>query len=208
MPWRSIIQPRRFGLYRPGEHEQGGSGFGGGHGQEAAEAGTEVQIVMDQTPFYAESGGQIGDRGYLSGDNVVIRVEDVKKESDFFLHIRSGGTGHRAGGRSRHGADRSGLSAPGHGQPHRHPSAAGGTEKIVDDSISQAGSLVAFDRLRFDFNCPRALTAEEVQQVEEQVNTWIAEGHGADVEEMPIEEAKKRRARSLCLAKSTAPRCG
>ena len=57
-----------------------------GVSKDAAEAGTPVQIVMDQTPFYAESGGQIGDRGYLSGDNVVIRVEDVQKEGHFFLH--------------------------------------------------------------------------------------------------------------------------
>ncbi|MEL6763422.1 MAG: DHHA1 domain-containing protein, partial [Cyanobacteria bacterium J06607_6] len=65
-------------------------------------------------------------------------------------------------------------------------------KKLVDDSISQAGSLVDFDRLRFDFNCSHALTAEEVQQIEDQVNTWIAEGHAATVEVMPIDEAKQR----------------
>jgi alanyl-tRNA synthetase len=65
-------------------------------------------------------------------------------------------------------------------------------KKLVDANISQAGSLVAFDRLRFDFNCPRALTPEEVQQVEEQVNTWIAEGHQAAVTTMPLEEAKAK----------------
>ena len=63
-------------------------------------------------------------------------------------------------------------------------------KQLVDDSVSQAGSLVAFDRLRFDFNCPRALSPEEVQQVEDLVNTWIAEAHGAQVAEMPLEEAK------------------
>jgi alanyl-tRNA synthetase len=65
-------------------------------------------------------------------------------------------------------------------------------KKLVDDGISQAGSLVAFDRLRFDFNCPRALTTEEVQQVEDQVNTWIAESHAADIAVMPIDEAKAK----------------
>ncbi|HBE50642.1 MAG TPA: alanine--tRNA ligase, partial [Cyanobacteria bacterium UBA11369] len=65
-------------------------------------------------------------------------------------------------------------------------------KKLVDDSISQAGSLVAFDRLRFDFNCPRPLTSEEVQQVEEQVNTWIAEAHSAQISILPIEEAKAK----------------
>ncbi|MHC5728245.1 MAG: alanine--tRNA ligase, partial [Nostoc sp.] len=58
-----------------------------GVSQEEAEAGTQVQIVLDKTPFYAESGGQIGDRGYISGDGIVVRVEDVKKESDFFVHF-------------------------------------------------------------------------------------------------------------------------
>ncbi|MHC5728267.1 MAG: DHHA1 domain-containing protein, partial [Nostoc sp.] len=65
-------------------------------------------------------------------------------------------------------------------------------KKIVDDGISQAGSLVSFDRLRFDFNCPRGLTAEEVQQIEEQVNTWIAEAYPAKVEVLPLAEAKAR----------------
>jgi alanyl-tRNA synthetase len=65
-------------------------------------------------------------------------------------------------------------------------------KKIVDDSISQAGSLVSFDRLRFDFNCSRPLTIEEVQQVEEQVNTWIAEAHAAQIEVLPIAAAKAK----------------
>jgi alanyl-tRNA synthetase len=163
-----------------------------GMAKNAAEAGTDVQIVMDRTPFYAESGGQIGDRGYLSGDHVVIRVEDVKKESDFFLHI----------GRVERGTVQVGdlvtaqidracrrRAMANHTATHLLQAAL---KKIVDDNISQAGSLVAFDRLRFDFNCPRALTAEEVQQIEEQVNTWIAEAHMATVETLPIEEAKQR----------------
>jgi len=164
----------------------------GGIAKNAAEAGTEVQIVMDQTPFYAESGGQIGDQGYLSGDNVVIRVEDVQKESDFFLHIGRVERGTvQVGDRVTAQIDRAcrRRAMANHTATHLLQAAL---KKIVDDTISQAGSLVAFDRLRFDFNCPRALTPEEVQQVEEQVNTWIAEAHTATVEVMPIEEAKSR----------------
>jgi len=71
-------------------------------------------------------------------------------------------------------------------------------KKIVDDSISQAGSLVAFDRLRFDFNLP--LTPEELQHVEEQVNSWIGK-HSAQIELMPIAEAKLW-VRSPCSVKS------
>ncbi|MFN6540781.1 MAG: alanine--tRNA ligase [Nostoc sp. EkiNYC01] len=163
-----------------------------GVSQEEAEAGTSVQIVLDKTPFYAESGGQIGDRGYISGDGIVIRVEDVKKESDFFVHF----------GRIERGTLRVGdavtaqidaacrrRAQANHTATHLLQAAL---KKIVDDGISQAGSLVSFDRLRFDFNCPRALTAEEVQQIEEQVNTWIAQAHNAKVEVLPLAEAKAR----------------
>ena len=160
--------------------------------QEEAEAGTQVQIVLDKTPFYAESGGQIGDRGYISGDGIVIRVEDVKKESDFFVHF----------GRIERGTLRVGDRVSAQIDPAcRRRAQANHTathllqaalKKIVDEGISQAGSLVSFDRLRFDFNCPRALTAEEVQQVEEQVNTWIAQAHAAKVEVLPLAEAKAR----------------
>ncbi|MEH1765842.1 MAG: alanine--tRNA ligase [Nostoc sp.] len=163
-----------------------------GVSQEEAEAGTQVQIVLDKTPFYAESGGQIGDRGYISGDGIVVRVEDVKKESDFFVHF----------GRIERGTLRVGDRITAQIDPAcRRRAQANHTathllqaalKKIVDEGISQAGSLVSFDRLRFDFNCPRALTAEEVQQVEEQVNTWIAEAHAAKVEVLPLAEAKAR----------------
>ena len=163
-----------------------------GISQEEAEAGTEIQIVINQTPFYAESGGQIGDKGYISGDGVLVRVEDVKRESDFFIHF----------GRIERGTIRVGdavtvqidqacrrRAEANHTATHLLQAAL---KKLVDDSISQAGSLVSFDRLRFDFNCPRGLTAAEVEQVEAQVNTWIAEAHTAKIEVLPIAEAKAR----------------
>ncbi|MBN3957555.1 alanine--tRNA ligase [Nostoc sp. NMS8] len=160
--------------------------------QEEAEAGTEVQIVLDKTPFYAESGGQIGDRGYISGDGIVVRVEDVKKESDFFVHFGriERGTlcvGDRVTAQIDPACRR--RAQANHTATHLLQAAL---KKIVDEGISQAGSLVSFDRLRFDFNCPRALTAEEVQQIEEQVNTWIAEAHAAKIEVLPLAEAKAR----------------
>ncbi|MCF4966451.1 alanine--tRNA ligase [Nostoc sp. CMAA1605] len=163
-----------------------------GVSQEAAEAGTEVQIVLNQTPFYAESGGQIGDRGYISGDGVVVRVEDVKKESDFFVHFGRIERGTLCVGDSVTAqidwACRRRAQAN-HTATHLLQAAL---KKIVDEGISQAGSLVSFDRLRFDFNCPRALTPEEVQQVEEQINTWISEAHSAKIEVLPLAEAKAR----------------
>ncbi len=163
-----------------------------GEAVDTADAGTEVQIILDQTPFYAESGGQIGDRGYLSGEASLVRIEDVQKESDFFVHM----------GRIERGTLKTSdtvtaqidracrrRAQANHSATHLLQAAL---KKIVDPEISQAGSLVAFDRLRFDINCPRAVTPEEVEQVEEQVNTWIAEAHEADVAVMPIDDAKAK----------------
>ena len=164
----------------------------GGISEETAEAGREVQIVLDKTPFYAESGGQIGDKGYISGDGVLVRVEEVKKESDFFVHF-----GHIERGTLRIGDNVKAQintayrrrSQANHTATHLLQAAL---KKVVDEGISQAGSLVSFDRLRFDFNCPRALTSEEVQQIEELVNTWISEAHSAKIEVLPLAEAKAR----------------
>jgi alanyl-tRNA synthetase len=163
-----------------------------GVSEEAAEAGTEVQIVLDKTPFYAESGGQIGDKGYISGDGVLVRIEDVKKESDFFIHFGRIERGTiRIGDEITAQIDR-GCRRRAQGNHTATHLLQAALKKVVDEGISQAGSLVSFDRLRFDFNCPRALTIEEVQQIEELVNSWISEAHSATIEEMPIAEAKAK----------------
>jgi alanyl-tRNA synthetase len=162
-----------------------------------AAAGDRVQIILDQTPFYGESGGQIGDRGYLSGDDVLIRIEDVQKEGNILVHkgkvergtVKVGDVVNATIDR----ACRRRVQAN-HTATHLLQAAL---KKIVDDSVSQAGSLVNFDRLRFDFNSPRALTTDDVQQVEELVNTWISEAHEADVQVMPIAEAKAKGATAM-----------
>jgi alanyl-tRNA synthetase len=161
-----------------------------GHRVESAQAGDPVQVVLDRTPFYAESGGQIGDRGYLSGETLLVRVEDVKKEGDIFIHFGRVERGTlNLGDRVTAHIDRAcrRRAQANHSATHLLQAAL---KHLVDESVSQAGSLVAFDRLRFDFNCPRALTAEDVQQVEDLVNTWIAQAHGAHVAEMSLEDAK------------------
>jgi alanyl-tRNA synthetase len=157
---------------------------------EVAEAGQKVQIVLKETPFYAESGGQIGDRGYLTGDNLVIRVEDVQKESGIFVHfayIERGTV--QIGDFVTATIDRAcrRRAQANHTATHLLQAAL---KKLVDESISQAGSLVAFDRLRFDINFHRAITQQELQQVEEQINTWIAEAHDTEVSIRSLDEAK------------------
>ncbi len=162
-----------------------------------ATAGDRVQIILDQTPFYGESGGQIGDRGYLSRDDVLIRIEDVQKDGNVFIHkgkvergtVNLGDVVNSTIDR----ACRRRVQAN-HTATHLLQAAL---KRIVDDSVSQAGSLVSFDRLRFDFNSPRPLTPEDVQQVEDLVNTWISEAHEADVNVMPIEDAKAKGATAM-----------
>ena len=168
-----------------------------GKSVETAEAGTEIQLILDRTPFYAESGGQIGDKGYLSGDNLLIRIEDVQKESGFFVHygkIERGtlNTGDTVNATIDRACRR--RAQANHTATHLLQAAL---KKVVDDSISQAGSLVAFDRLRFDFNSPCGLKSEEIQQVEDLVNTWISEAHEADVNIMLLEEAKAKGATAM-----------
>ena len=159
---------------------------------ESAEAGAEVQVVLNRTPFYAESGGQIGDRGYLSGDAVVVRIEDAQKAGSLFVHY----------GRVERGTLKVGdrvtaqidlacrrKAQANHTATHLLQAAL---RQIVDENIAQAGSMVAFDRLRFDFNLSRPVTAAELQQIEEQINLWVAEAHPAEIEIMPIAAAKAK----------------
>jgi alanyl-tRNA synthetase len=165
------------------------------HNAESADAGDTVQIILDRTPFYGESGGQIGDQGYLTAireSPLQIRITDVQKEGHIFVHYGKVDRGTvKVGDMVNATIDRASRRRiqANHTATHLLQAAL---KKVVDDSLSQAGSLVESDRLRFDFNSPRALTQEEVQQVEELVNTWISEAHEADVNIMPLEEAKAK----------------
>ena len=161
-----------------------------GESVDMANADTEVQVILENTPFYGESGGQVGDRGYLVTKDTIVRIVDVKRESGIFVHF-----GHLERGFLQPGdvvkatIDRScrRRAQANHSATHLLQAAL---KTIVDPSISQAGSLVDFQRLRFDFNCPRSITPAELQTVEDQINTWIAEAHPATVEVMDLDRAK------------------
>jgi alanyl-tRNA synthetase len=157
-----------------------------------ASAGAEVQIVLDQTPFYAESGGQVGDRGYLSGEDLLVRIEDVKKESAFFVHHGrvERGTIHLSDAVTA----QIDLACRRRSQAHHTAThlLQSALKRLIDESIAQAGSLVAFDRLRFDFHYSRSLTPDELQLVEDQINTWIAEAHVAQTSVMSLTDAKAK----------------
>jgi alanyl-tRNA synthetase len=168
-----------------------------GTAAERAVAGDAVQIVLDSTPFYGEGGGQVGDRGVLSGggpeasgEGAIVTIEGVSRNRSVFVHS----------GRVERGTIAVGdvLTAQVDRACRRRAQAhhtathllQAALKQVVDPTISQAGSLVDFDRLRFDFHCPRALSAEEVREVEALINGWISEAHTLEVAEMAIEQAK------------------
>jgi alanyl-tRNA synthetase len=168
-----------------------------GEAVSTAVAGNDVQIILDKTPFYAESGGQIGDRGYILADETVVRIDDVKKESGFFVHIGRVERGSLITGQLVTAQiDRTSRrrSQANHSATHLLQAAL---KLVVDDKIGQAGSLVTFDRLRFDFNYNQGLTPDQLQQIEAQVNSWIADAHGAEVAEMAIADARTKGATAM-----------
>lgn len=157
-----------------------------------ARTGDRVQIILDQTPFYGEGGGQVGDRGVFSLGDAEIQITDVQKQSDLFIHygeIRSGHIQVEDLVNAQVTVSERRRSQAHHTATHLLQSAL---KKIVDSSIAQAGSLVNAERLRFDFHLARSVSPEELRQVEQQINTWISEAHGAQVSVLPIDEAKQK----------------
>ncbi len=155
-----------------------------------AVAGDAVQIVLDTTPFYGEGGGQVGDRGVLSGGDVIVTVDAVSRMRDVFVHDGRIERGQLAvGDRVNAQVDRTcrRRAQANHTATHLLQAAL---KQVVDPGIGQAGSLVDFDRLRFDFHCPQAVSADQLVQIETLINGWIAEAHDLEVQEMAIDQAK------------------
>ncbi|QCI27510.1 alanine--tRNA ligase [Caminibacter pacificus] len=152
-------------------------------------------VMLEETPFYAESGGQVGDRGEILKDGkVVAKVVDTKKFDEKNLskvedaELKVGEKVEAVVDESRN------EIAKHHSATHLLHSAL---RKVLGEHVTQAGSLVEANRLRFDFTHPKALSKEELQKIEEMVNNVIARGVNAEVAEMPIEEAKKAGAMAL-----------
>ncbi len=166
-----------------------------GEPAQQAVAGDAVQVVLDTTPFYGEGGGQVGDRGVLSGDGsggdgVIVAIDAVSRNRSVFVHSGRVERGRLSIGDVVQGqVDRAcrRRAQANHTATHLLQAAL---KQVVDPGIGQAGSLVDFDRLRFDFHCPRAVTPAELQQIEALINGWISEAHGLEVAEMAIEAAK------------------
>lgn len=160
--------------------------------------GSEVEVLLDKTPFYAESGGQIADHGLLcvsDGENqqrTVVEIMDVQKSmGNLFVHK----------GTIKEGVLEVGIEVEAEVDPKLRQRAKvhhtathllqSALKKVIGQETSQAGSLVAFDRLRFDFNFHRPLLEDEILEIERLINGWIGDAAVLQTKVMPLTEAKE-----------------
>jgi alanyl-tRNA synthetase len=160
---------------------------------ERAAAGARVRLVFDQTPFYAESGGQIGDTGTVETDAAAVRIDDTKKPTGD-VHVLIGEVTRGAiavGDRVRFAVDddRREQIRANHSATHLLHHAL---KQVLGDHVAQKGSLVAPDRLRFDFAHFSPMTEDEKRRVEDLVNAEIRRNRDSVVEVLPIALAKQR----------------
>ncbi|RCL04044.1 MAG: alanyl-tRNA synthetase [Candidatus Tokpelaia sp. JSC189] len=155
-----------------------------------ADAGEECIVIVNHTPFYGESGGQIGDRGIITGNNFIFEVFDTKKKVDgFFVHI----------GRVKKGritteqpvdlvidSDRRAKIRINHSATHLLHKAL---REILGNHVVQKGSLVTTERLRFDFSHPKAITCEELGQIEDLANGIVLQNERVITRLMPVDDA-------------------
>ncbi|WP_020587224.1 alanine--tRNA ligase [Desulfobacter curvatus] len=165
---------------------------------DTAGVGDEIEVVTPETVFYAESGGQAGDKGLFENDGCVIEITDtVKDPSGLFIHK----------GKVVKGACKKGdtftlkvdaalrrATAANHSATHILHAAL---RKVLGDHVKQSGSLVTPDRLRFDFTHFSAATPEELAAIETEVNTRIIENHAVTTKEMDMDEAVRSGATAL-----------
>ncbi len=164
---------------------------------DSANEGEDVVIVLDKTPFYAESGGQIGDAGVISDGSNSAAVADTIKSEGHFLHIASITEGTLSKGVTVNAvidSDRRMSIMRNHTTAHLLQYAL---RQVLGDHVHQAGQLVNEKACRFDFNHFSAMTADEIAKVEELVNAEIMKSVPVTMVEMPIEEAKKLGAMAL-----------
>ena len=165
---------------------------------DTANVGDEIELVTSETVFYAESGGQAGDKGLFENDSCEIEITDtVKDPSGLFIH-----KGKVVKGACKKGdtftlkvdAELRRATAANHSATHILHAAL---RKVLGDHVKQSGSLVTPDRLRFDFTHFSAATPEELAAIETEVNTRIIENHVVTTQEMDMDEAVRSGATAL-----------
>ena len=169
-----------------------------------ADAEQQALVVLDRTPFYAESGGQAGDTGQLIADGVVLNVTDTVKSGDAFLHQGQSVNGSLAVGDKVQSVvnqpvrDATRLN---HSATHLMHAAL---RKILGEHVNQRGSLVNAERLRFDFSHFEPVSREQLRDIERLVNTEIWANSAIETEVMDLESARNKGAMALFGEKYTA----
>ncbi|WP_285319582.1 alanine--tRNA ligase [Stenotrophomonas maltophilia group sp. Smal35] len=157
---------------------------------QSADAGDAVIVITNQTPFYAESGGQVGDTGVLTGNGVRLVVEDTQKfAGQFHGHVGTLSEGGLKVGDVLSGqvdGERRGATILNHSATHLLHAAL---REVLGTHVQQKGSLVAPDRLRFDFSHFQPISAEELAVIERKVNQQVRANNAAEVHNMGMQEA-------------------
>jgi len=173
------------GMYRDGNPTQ------------SIDAPAAADLILNNSPFYGESGGQIGDRGVLEAEGILFEVEDTQKQGEFLVH-----RGRLVRGRLSIGdqltasvaADSRAAITLNHSATHLMHAAL---RQVLGNHVTQKGSLVTAERLRFDFSHPLPMAPEELRAVEELVNREILENSEVSKEVMSMDEARSRGAMAL-----------
>jgi alanyl-tRNA synthetase len=169
-----------------------------GHEVKTLQAGETGAVVLNQTPFYGESGGQVGDTGLMLADGVRFRVTDTqKKGGDLFVHTGTVEAGTLKADLALalevdHG--RRSAIRQNHSATHLLHEAL---RQVLGDHVAQKGSLVAPDRLRFDFSHPKPLTADELEKVEDIANDIVLQNAPVTTRIMALDDARASGARAL-----------
>ncbi|NBU63642.1 MAG: alanine--tRNA ligase, partial [Chloroflexia bacterium] len=163
-----------------------------------ATVGTEVQVVLDTTPFYAESGGQVGDTGWIVTAHGRMQVTDTQRPvpgvTVHFGTVVEGTIARGVTATAHIDQVRRGHIVRNHTATHLLQRAL---RDVVGEHAAQAGSLVAPERLRFDFTHNKAVTPEQLRDVERRINAWVRDDQPVEWQEMPYQEALDRGAVAL-----------
>lgn len=154
--------------------------------------GEKAIVVLDITPFYGESGGQIGDTGYIESDNGLLRVLDTKKTADeiYYCFVECENGEFSVGDEvvAKIDADRRNSIRKNHSATHLLNKAL---KTVLGTHINQAGSLVTDERLRFDFTHFEAISDEDLSKIEQMVNKSIFDNYKVNIQEMSLKESQE-----------------
>ena len=171
--------------------------YSAGEAVEAVSVDAELVVILDNTSFYAESGGQVGDSGYLHTDSAKIEISDCRKAGDHHMHIGRVMSGElKVGEQVSTSVDASvrQATALNHSATHLLHAAL---QQVVGEHVQQKGSLVNSERLRFDFSNNEAVSAEQIRQIEHIVNHEILRNTSVTTEVMSMDDAVNKGAMAL-----------